>query len=176
MNDNNDLQMLQKSYIDLASAMISTYKPESTIYTYKMFAEIDKIKDAAKKMVWDAYQDYKAKLEYENSEIYLEDLVVLSIDNSQPTRYWLGRSTNNWDVDLINGKTRVSSYEPLPEENLIVKKILGKHVGDEITYTEDNEKNQHTVKILSVQKTVYSRKINVYEVEADMKKYTKIMK
>jgi len=57
-----------------------------------------------------------------------------------------------------------------------LSKILGKHVGDEITYTEDNEKNQHTVKILSVQKTVYSRKINEYEIEADMKKYTKIMK
>ncbi len=96
-------------------------------------------------------------------EIYCEDLLVLSIDNDNPKIYYLTKQIENPYDDInesieINNKASTTTYIPLSVYNKQGYLLLGKHVGDTITYQNDGDLNEHTITILDIRKTRYSEK------------------
>jgi hypothetical protein len=103
------------------------------------------------------------------NEVCTEDLVVISVDNGEPIRYFISRYSepNPHKIQPLYGKYE-HDFEKIAASSELGKLLLGKHVGGVITYTNDEDKNVHTIKILSCRKTEYSLKVNSHEINADV--------
>ena len=101
--------------------------------------------------------------------IETEDLVVLSMDNGPETRYYLSRYASRplYPEPLNEYAEYQSDYTNLSVHNGLGRELLGKHVGDTLTYTDGEEKKLRTIKILSLRKTKYSAPLNDHELNAD---------
>lgn len=127
---------------------------------------IDSIVDYATQIVL----KIKKSLNNENLEVYLADIVILSIDNNPPEAYLL---TNNPNFNAVVGipdptnKFKYQKYEILPVSTVLGKELLGKHEGNIIRYSDDSDKNEHQVEIIKILRTISSRKLCKYEIEAE---------
>lgn len=105
--------------------------------------------------------------------IYCEDVVVLSIDGGKPELYYLSNYDGITDKEAIDFTDNSPEIDDLDEDYIICAtddlglNLLGKRVGDKITFSKDDEKNQHTAVILSNKRTTLSYKLTREQVEAE---------
>ena len=109
-------------------------------------------------------------------EIWCNDVVILSINNGPATRYFLSlypkesyyNSVNECDVypNLRDGR-KMENFYFLDAHTPFGQSLFGKHVGEEYYY-EEPEGREHSIKIISRQRTTISIKINICEIEADI--------
>ena len=101
------------------------------------------------------------------------DLIILSIDNSNPERFYTTKvkdeDNNNYSnsVDGINKKMKTHNYTCIDIYSELGIALMGMYVGDK-TYYYDENGNQHEVSVLHIKKTPFSYDVTAEELEADL--------
>lgn len=159
-----DDELLMIESMILASGIIaadhSLRNEYNTIYLTERNADrIDSIIDYSTRICKNRIKKLKHEIS-DNDTVFCGDLVILSIDGGEPERYYINRYGFK-PCDLGNYFVNLPVYTDLG------KKILNKHIGETVYYDEDNDKNEHNAKILSIVKTAHSIRYNDYEIEVD---------
>jgi len=115
--------------------------------------------------------ELRAKNIFDN-EVYCEDVVTLSVDGKKE-RYLLssidaGEYGIRAEIPNTNLGSTFHKDKIISVYGEIGLQLLGKHVGNIITYNIENEKNQHKIEILATRKTKNSYKLSRDEVEAEI--------
>ena len=111
--------------------------------------------------------------EKNKNTVFCGDLIVVMIDKKTLKRYFINRNdTTRTYIQPINCGNIEVNFENLFVQTNLGRKLIGKCVGDTITYSSDDAKNEHTVEIVSIRKTIASEELNEYELDVD-KKYIK---
>jgi len=180
MNKKDDNKELKTRVLDCFKTLVENYdfKHEFTNYRsgtpnypIKGFhmddkSKIEELMDLAVRLVFKMDNSVDELVE---NEVYTEDLVVISIDGGEPERYYLTRYTGRFDspLETLYGYVEYNCDE-LSADSELGQSLLGRHVGQEFKYTNDDDKKEHTVKILSCRKTINSLKVNEEEIKADI--------
>lgn len=199
MEENNEtrIERLRRDCISLASAMIPVCI-DKRFYDFpgghaysgssRGFNELDEetkstindIIDYATTKVFEL--DKKITKESDENEIFVEDMVILSIDDGAPIFYYVTLFDLD-SLDYIESKDKyiiaLDAFNRTIDKDMILhindsenplgRELIGKHVGDEFTYVKgENAKNMHNIKILAHRRSKHSYKASRYEIEAEI--------
>ncbi len=166
MDDKNELM---RNCLDLVKTIV-----ERTYFGgYGFNGDTDYMRFSYSRSELDSIIDYAFKKTIELSrrfdtevpmQVYCEDLVVLSIDGKKPLKYYLTQYDKDDSEEVSLAKGYTSNFIMVDANEYPWYKLLGKYEGDTIKYSSDGDKNEHTIKILSTQRTENSEKLN----EADL--------
>ena len=171
---------LKQDCLNLAITLINKYFDEN--YNFDIEDEVDlerldKIIDIAIEKT----NKISRSLDRDHPDcIFYGDVVTLSIDDGKPKNYYLISQTDGWkdgDERIRNthnehvyGVYILYAYSELGLE------LLEKYVGDEFTYTTDEDKNEHKVKILGHIRTNSSKRFSKDDFVARLEYYNKTKK
>ena len=167
MDDKNELM---RNCLDLVKTIVGrTYFGDHNINgdtDYMIFScnksKLDSIIDYAFKKTVELSRRFDTEVPM---QVYCEDLVVLSIDGKEPLKYFLTQYDKDDDPDEVSlAKGYTSNFIMVDANEYPWYKLLGKYEGDTIKYSSDGDKNEHTIQIISTQRTENSEKLN----EADL--------
>ena len=172
-----DKNKLKKDCLALVNTLINQYFDEDTSFDIDDeddLERLDKIVDLAiEKTI-----KISRSLDKDHPDcIFYGDVVTLSIDGGKPMNYFIISPTTFWknnDENIkdtkgshIYGAYILYAYNPLGLE------LLEKYVGDEFTYSTDEDKKEHTVKILDHQRTDNSARYSKADFTARLDFYNK---
>ncbi len=173
---NEEVNALEEKIVDLASTMIQIYYDSDRLNINeekhkKIVSDIMKI---STEEVLKMHKTVKNDVINSNKLVKCGDLVILSIDNGEPTRYLITTNPNYYSestskVRLHSGLTYESNtYETIYAYSCLGLHLIDKCVGDTVDYVNNEDKNQHHAKILERITTELSANNSAYEFMANI--------
>jgi len=168
-NKESNNKDLEKNCLELVNYLLHQYYEEYPFRENEVEERVNKFIDIAAKAVLNIKRQVNPN---PDDEIYSGDLIILSIDNGKPEQYLLTRSAksyeneNKYPVD-VRQNFIVRWFEIISDYSTLGKELLGRYVGDEFTYSTDDDKKEHTVKILEHRRCEDSLRVPKVEIEAE---------
>lgn len=165
-----DIDKIRSDAMVIANALIN--KTEFLEgFRFEKEWHVNKLEKIIDLSVKEAIRANKITLEELNKKVSCGDLVLVKQANNKTIRYLLSRFLLGLqEVDVIGG-AKEYYFKTLDVHSNLGLALIGKSVGEEVTYSEGNEKNIHTVKILSIRKTELSEDLSLEELKVDDKNY-----
>ncbi len=149
--------------------MLENGRAERTVVALEKASSIEEREAAAKRVV-DHLLVSLGLIRNPNDEVYCGDLVLVSIDGKTAKKYLIA---SNRSERLSSGRTYDDNldlvYDSIPWYGNLAAALIGSYVGDIVEYTDENDHELHSVRVIATSRTKYSEKINV---EAEMDNVT----